>query len=183
MDKAIHASVVALLDRVGYSGLRVDDVADLAQVSKTTIYRRWPTKAALVVDVLSSLKATQVPIPATGDFEADLRSIVYDLYASLASTTLGRALPGLVSEKVADPDLANAIENLWKARQKLVAGVIRQGMKTGQTRADLDVQVVLELLAASAYYRLLLTGQPLDRRSATRHANALLELIRPLPLR
>lgn len=177
-DLQVHDAVVSILETVGYVGLRIDDVAERAGVSKTTIYRRWPTKSALVVDVLATLKAAQVPMPTNGDFEADLRSLVYDLYASLAGTSLGRALPGLIVEKSADPELAAAVEELWTSRQAEVAKVIRRGIATGQARADLDVRVTLELLAASAYYRLLITGASLDRRSARRHADALVAFTR-----
>ena len=177
-DLQVHDAVVSILETVGYVGLRIDDVAELAGVSKTTIYRRWPTKSALVVDVLATLKAARVPMPTSGDFETDLRSLVYDLYASLASTSLGRALPGLIVEKSTDPELATAVEDLWSSRQAQVAKVIRRGIATGQARADLDVRVTLELLAASAYYRLLITGASLDRRSARRHADALVAFTR-----
>ena len=104
--------------------------------------------------------------------------VVYDLYASLASTSLGRALPGLIVEMSTDPELAAAVEELWTSRQAEVAKVIRRGIATGQARADLDVRVTLELLAASPYYRLLITGATLDRRSARRHADALVAFTR-----
>ncbi len=178
VDGAVRSAVITLLDQVGYNQLRVDDVAELAAVSKTTIYRRWPTKAALVVDVVRSLKTARVPIPTTGDFDADLRSLVYDLYDCLSTTSLGRALPGLIAEKVADPELAAEIEGLWSARKKLVGAVIRRGIESGQARPDLDVAATVDLLAAPAYYRLLLTGQPIDRRSAKRHVEALLAMAR-----
>jgi AcrR family transcriptional regulator len=178
-DAAIQAAVISLLEEVGYTGLRIDDAAERAGVSKTTIYRRWPTKAALVVDVLRALKAEQIPMPETGEFEQDLRALVYDLYASLNGTSLGRALAGLLAEKHADPELAAAIEQLWTVRQSMVAAVLRRGVATGQVRKDLDVPTLLEFLAAPAYYRLLITGQPLDRRSAKRHADALVAATRP----
>ena len=170
---------MALLERDGYNDLRIDDVAEIALVSKTTIYRRWPTKAALVVDVLRSVKSEQIPMPTTGNFEDDLRSIIYDLYDSLEGTPLARALPGLIAEKVTDPELAQAIEEFWSERKQLVAAVIRRGIRSEQVRADLDIPTTLDVLAATAYYRLFITGQPLDRRSAKRQVDALLALTRP----
>jgi AcrR family transcriptional regulator len=179
VDDSVRGAVIALLERDGYNDLRVDDVAEMAGVSKTTIYRRWPTKAALVVDVLRSVKSQRVPMPTTGDFEEDLRSIIYDLYESLEATSLGRALPGLIAEKVSDPELARAIEELWSERKKLVGAVIRRGIRSKQVRPDLDVATTLDLLAATAYYRLFITGQSLDRRGAKRHVDSLLALTRP----
>lgn len=177
-DAAIEAAVIEILDIEGFVGLRIDDVAERSGVSKTTIYRRWPTKTALVVDVLRRLKAERIPMPATGDIDSDLRAIVYDLYASLDGTPLARALPGLLADKSADPELAHAIDQLWSERQKLVGDVVRRGIAAGQLRADLDVPTVLDLLAGPAYYRLMVTGRPLDRRSAGRHADALVAGLR-----
>lgn len=177
-DAAIQTAVIELLEGVGYTGLRIDDVAENAGVSKTTIYRRWPTKAALVVDVLRALKAEQIPMPETGDFEEDLRLLVYELFGSVNATPLARALPGLLAEKSTDPELAEAIEQLWTARQALVAGVLRRGVASGQARPDLDVTATVDMLAGPAYYRLLITGKPLDRRSAKRHADALVAFAR-----
>ena len=178
VDAAIHAAVIELLDIDGYTGLRVDDVADRSGVSKTTIYRRWPTKAALVVAVLRRIKDEQIPMPRTGDVQLDLRAIVTDQWASLHDTTFGRALPGLVAEKSTDPELAEAIGRLSADRQALVAEVLRRGIATGQLRADLDVDMVVEFLAGPAYYRLLMTGQDLDPETAQRHADALYSGIR-----
>ena len=125
-------------------GLRIDDDAEPAGVSKTTIFRHWPTKSALVIDVLATLKARQVSMLTSGDFESDLRAIVYDLYASPANAGFGRALPGLIVEMSRDVELSAAAKDLWAARQAEVAKVIRLGIASGQARADLDVDVTLD---------------------------------------
>lgn len=175
-DTAIHDAVVLLLDAVGYGGLRIDDVAERAGVSKPTIYRRWATKADLVVSVLEDLLAKQIPMPSTGRFDDDLRTIISDLYWLLGNTTVGRALPGLLAEKAVDPDLATAIELLWAARREKVAVVIRRGIESGQARKDLDVPILVDMLAGPAYYRLLVTGNPIDAVSAKQHADTLIAM-------
>lgn len=171
------AAVVEILAEDGYAGLRIDDVAERANVSKTTIYRRSPTKAALVVDVLKRLKESGIPMPETGDTEQDLRSLVHDLYRSLNGTALGAALAGLIAERHADPDLEEALSALWASRQALVTNVIDRGLAAGEIRDGLDAAAVLELLAAPAYYRLLVTGQPLDLLAADEHADALVAAV------
>jgi AcrR family transcriptional regulator len=177
VDDALFTAVVDILDEDGYAGLRVDDVAERAGVSKTTIYRRSPTKAALVVEVLARLKRERVPMPATGNTEQDLRALVHDLYASLDGTSLGAALTGLIAERQADPDLASAMRTLWAARQALVTAVIRGGLEAGEIREGIDDSAVLELLAAPAYYRLLVTRQALDSAAADRHADVLVAAV------
>jgi AcrR family transcriptional regulator len=172
VDESLDAAVVEILAEVGYGGLRVDDVAERAGVSKTTIYRRAPTKAALVVGVLERLKADQIPMPTTGNTADDVRALIRSLYQSLDATSFGRALAGLLAEKRNDPDLAIAIEALWQARQQLVRSVIHRGVESGDLRGDIDEADMVEILAAPAYYRLLITGQPLDPASADLHADA-----------
>ncbi len=176
-DAAIRLAVIELLAEGGYHGLRVDDVAERSGVSKTTIYRRYPAKATLVVGVLEFIRSEQIPIPESGDVVADLRAIILGQYESLNGTAIARALPGLLAEKVADPELALAIDGLWSSRQAKVAEVIVRGIDEGVIRAGLEVAQILDLLAAPAYYRLLVTGQSVDRGAAERHAEALLALI------
>lgn len=176
-DEAIRHAVVELLAEHGYHGLRVDEVAGRSGVSKTTIYRRYPAKAALVVGVLAAIKSEQIPITESGDVADDLRTIIVRQYESLNGTAMARALPGLLAEKVAEPELAIAIEELWSSRQAMVAGVIERGVETGVIRSDLDVAHLLDLLAAPAYYRLLVTGREVDREAAEHHAEILLRLI------
>jgi AcrR family transcriptional regulator len=177
VDAALSAAVIEILASDGYEGLRVDDVAERAGVSKTTLYRRAPSKAALVVDVLRGLKHDHVPLPDTGDIASDLRSLVRDLYRSLDGTALGRALAGLLAEKDRDPELTEAIEQLWHSRQQQVGSVIRRGIDAGTIRPGLDEASLVEFLAGPAYYRLLVTGQRLDPASATRHADALVAAV------
>ncbi len=177
VDEALETAVVEILSTEGYAGLRVDDVAERAGVSKTTIYRRSPTKSALVVDVLSRLKKTTIPMPETGSTEQDLRALVDHLYASLNGTALGAAMAGLIAERHADPDLEAAMKALWASRRKMVGAVIRRGIEAGELRDGLTESAVVELLAGPAYYRLLVTGQTVDRRAANRHADALVAAV------
>lgn len=163
----------------GFDRMRIDDVAELAGVSKTTIYRRAATKVQLVLDGLERMKTATVPMPDTGTVEGDLRSLVYDLYDSLNETPLGGALAGLLAEKSRDPDLAEGITRLWAARQKKVRSVIRRGIRTGAIKPGLTEAAVLDLLAAPAYYRLLVSGEPLTRAAAKRHADALILAVTP----
>ncbi len=176
-DAAIRATVVDLLGRHGYHQLRVDDVASQSGVSKTTIYRRYPTKASLVVGVLETIKAEQIPIPETGSIVDDVRSLIRSLYESLDGTAVARALPGLLAEKAGDPELASAIDGLWSSRQAKVSEVIERAVAEGSIHPDVSIGDVVQLIAAPAYYRLLVTGRPLDRESADRHADVLTSLL------
>ena len=72
---AVHAATLELLEDVGYEMLQLSDVAKRAEVNKTTVYRRWPTKTALVVDLLTSYTRGAVATPDTGSLQ-DRKSVV-----------------------------------------------------------------------------------------------------------
>jgi hypothetical protein len=86
-------------------------------------------------------------------------------------------MAGLIAERHADPDLESALTVLWASRQSMVAAVIRRGLDAGELREGLDEATVLDLLAGPAYYRLLVTGQPLNRSAARRQADALIAAV------
>ena len=72
MVKSVLEAAIAEIARVGYAALRVDEVAARAGVNKTTVYRRWPTKPALVTAAIRSLFGVQTEPPDTGALEGDL---------------------------------------------------------------------------------------------------------------
>src|SRR5690242_1375933 len=84
--QAVLDATLDALGRTGYGALRVDDVASAAGVNKTTVYRRWPTRADLVVAALGRLAAAPSP--------ADTGTLEGDLVDTLAQTTSLRATPG-----------------------------------------------------------------------------------------
>lgn len=174
LDAAIDAAVIDLLTEHGYEGLRVDDVAARAGVSKPTIYRRFPNKPSLAVHALARLKQHTIPANDTGDVLQDLRRIVHDLFASLDGTALGGAFAGLVAEKRHHPDLAEVMEGLWATRRDIVRTLAERGVAEGVLRDDVPVDAMLELMVAPAYYRLLITGQAIGPAEADAHADALL---------
>lgn len=178
-DAAIVEATTDLLAKVGFDGLRVDDIANAAGVSKTTIYRRWPSKVILVVEALRATKLEAIPIPDTGDVRSDLVILVTNLYKSLTSSNMGRAMPGLVAAKTSDPELAQAIESLYAARRTMLTGVIERGIARGQVRPDADIPVLLDLMAAPAYYRFMITGEKLTRAMAVRQVDAMMAGLRP----
>lgn len=180
-DAAIVDATTELLAKVGFAGLRVDDIANAAGVSKTTIYRRWPSKTILVVEALRAAKLEAIPVPDTGDVRADLIIVVTNLYKSLTASTLGRAIPGLVAEKAGDPELAKAIESVYALRRSMMTDVIARGVARGQVRPDADIPVLLDLMAAPAYYRFLITGEKLSRALAVRQVDAMMAGLRPRP--
>src|ERR687885_704622 len=82
-DGVIRAAILRLLAEVGYGALTMDAVAAEAGVGKATIYRRWRTKEDLVVDTISEVNRSEIPLPDTGTLEGDLRAMLHAVVAGI----------------------------------------------------------------------------------------------------
>ena len=132
---AILAATVELLDEVGYDQMRVQDVADKAGVGLATIYRRWSTKQALVVEALN---AKRPELPDTGDARADLMRM-YELMAEGLQGT-GQLLPGCLAVARDEPAILQALRDnsLCEARKHLRYLIASE---VGEDDPDLDLRV------------------------------------------
>lgn len=144
----------------GYDGLSVDRVAERAGVAKTTIYRRWPSKAELVMAMITEL-TSGVPFDPSGDPRGDLTEFVAGIAAALDTipTTL---IADLVAAAAREPRVGEGVRALWADRHSTVAAAIGQAQADGLMPAYADPRVIVDQLVGALYYRLLVTGEPID---------------------
>jgi AcrR family transcriptional regulator len=166
---AILRAAGDLLDSRGLDGLSVDAIAARAGVSKATIYRWWPNKAAIVMDAVLSVTAPQIPFPDTGSVREDLRRQMRSVVRLFTKTATGRALVALIAQSQHDPVTAAALHDRFIAPRRAIAGdVLRRGIARGELRADLDIETSIDTLYGALYYRLLVSGDQLTPRYADR---------------
>ncbi len=159
-DERILTVAAAQLRERAYGGLSVDEVAARAGVAKTTVYRRWPSKAHLTLAVIERLLGS-VPVPATGDPLDDLTELVAGIARALSG--LGAELvAGLAAAAATDPALGAQIHALWRERRAAAAARLHAAMADGRLATRTDPELRLDLLVGPLYYRLLITGDPLD---------------------
>ncbi|MEV7405206.1 TetR/AcrR family transcriptional regulator [Streptomyces sp. NPDC091267] len=169
--RILDAALELLLDR-GYDRFSVDEVVAQAAVAKTTLYRRWPTKDHLIVAVVARLQ-NAVPVEYSGDVRADLtrylREIVTGLHRMRQAgrpAGSGDTSAGLVAEVAAaaarHADVGAAVQVMFRRRNALVLALLEQARQSGELRADIDPEVLFDQLAGALYYRLLITGSPVD---------------------
>ena len=119
-------------------------------------------------------------LPELGDTRRELLAFVNAAVEVLGSTLMGRVMQGLVSDLATDPELAQAFrERVVSVRDAEVARLVQRGIERGDLRPDTDAGSAHELLIGPVYYRLLLTGQPLDRAFARRTVDAVLRAFAP----
>jgi AcrR family transcriptional regulator len=178
-DERILQATRELLIELGVGRLTVERVAARAGVAKTTIYRRYRSKHDLALAVLLRMVNQIVSVPDRGDTRTELIEFVNGAVTVLGSTLMGRVMQGLVSDLATDSTLAEAFRGqIVAARLTEVRRLLDQGIARGDLRSDLDYELVHELLFGPVYYRLLLSGAPLDAALAQRIVDAVMPALR-----
>jgi AcrR family transcriptional regulator len=165
-DRAILAAALELMAEHGVRDLRMDDVADRAHVGKATIYRRYRSKDELVTAAVAAL-VSEITVPDTGSTHGDLLGLMRSAVEVYSGSVEARVMPGLVDAMSRDPELARCVrEGFLAGRRAALRGVLERGVERGDLRADLDLDLALDVLGGALFYRLLVTGGPIDRRLA-----------------
>ena len=173
--RAILSSAAELLKEVGYANLTIQAIADRAGVSNKTIYRWWSNKAAVVMEAFAIATADIVTIPDTGSLQADLLAFIQAAFVAHQALKFGETMVSLVAAIQTDPTLAIAFrEQFIKQRRDAVREVLERAIKSGELRASLDVEVVIDSIYGPIFYRLLIGHAPLDNQFAEALVNQLL---------
>ncbi len=160
-DAALIDATAELLAEVGYDGLTMEAVAARAGVAKTTLYRRWSSKNRLVADAFEARARAAAAVPDSGELRQDLVTHLHEVRHRLVGTPGGRAVLGLLGVAGREPELAQLLrDGFVTVRRAAAAQILERAAARGDTRPDLDVDLVLDLLLAPVYYRLLVSGQP-----------------------
>jgi AcrR family transcriptional regulator len=158
----------------------IERVATEAGVSKTTIYKWWPSKGALAFGGYFHATESELEFPDTGDITADLRTQLHAFVRLVTETPAGRVLSELVGHAQTDPDLASAMRvNYTGPRRRLAAEALQRAQQRGQIRPEVDPEAVVDQLWGASYHRLLLTGLPITDTFADTLLNNLLLGIQP----
>jgi AcrR family transcriptional regulator len=145
-EKAIvEATLDLLAEESGVAGVSIEAVAARAGVGKTTIYRRWPSKEALIVHALGAVKEP-LPEPSGASAREDLTEIARTLAAG-GSSRYSRCFWNVTGGAEKHPELyARYRQEVIEPRRDVVRQVLRRGVETGELRAGTDVEVAMALL-------------------------------------
>jgi AcrR family transcriptional regulator len=131
-----------LLLTEGSADLTFERVARVAGVSKTTLYKWWPSKGALALDGYFHAVEPALAFPDTGDIRADLISQLRAFAQVMTQTPGGRVLAELIGQSQTDQDLARAYRELYSAERRRFAYVrMQKAQALGQIRPEVDVRV------------------------------------------
>lgn len=158
-----------LLGEIGYDELQLPDVATRAGVNKTTVYRRWPSKAELVLDLMSTLAARQVSGRDTGNLVGDLIALLEDLSATL-QTRVAQALLAASMRGALDTQAQAARTSFFNERFKRSGVIIERAIARGELPADTNARLVLEDACSPIYFRLFVSGDPITNEAIRLYA-------------
>ena len=169
--RAILQAANELLESEGFAAVTVEAIAERAGVSKATVYRWWPNRAAVVMDGFLSIVSSEVPFPHTGHAREDIRIHMRRL-AEAFSGKIGSTVAALIAEGQSDPELAEALRSRWlSVRRAEARKILELGIERGELREDLDPEVAVDVLYGPIYYRMLVGHAPLDDDFADALAN------------
>ncbi len=166
-DQAIIDAIVDLLVDRGYREVTIEAVAARAGVAKTTIYRRWPSKAEMVVEAISACKGDCLEVePCTGKTVA---CTLVGMLSRLSCSRVARILTGLAVEMAHNEELAVAVrEGLLKPNREVVLATLQRG-----------IEVVADLLVGPMFFRILVSGAEVTPELASDTVDLVLRGISP----
>lgn len=175
---SVLTAAVELLAEHGFESTSIEAISERSGVAKTTIYRHWDDKAALVLDVIESLVRDPVD-PDTGSLEGDLAALAKGLARGLQAGPWAAMLPSLVEAAERDADVARMNQEFTAARHAMVKKIVARARSRGEIRGEVDDDDIIELVAGPLFYRRLVTGERIDRDHAVRVAGLVAELAAP----
>ena len=152
---AVIGATRQLCGEVGYRNLTMEALAARAGTTKPAIRRRWPSLRLIVVDAMTRDNVSMA-VPDTGSTRSDLIVLVEELRVSMGDVMLGKILPALVVDLADDDALRRSfLDSVWRPRRERTDRILFRGIERGELRADLDLELTQDLLAATVIYRFL----------------------------
>lgn len=171
---AVLTAATGVLRADGYAGLTMERVAAESGVAKTTLYRTWPTKAALCMDLYLDVAGRELRDPDTGDVARDLKAIAETVINLQKRTVAGPAFIGLIAEAQISPDTRSAfLAEFAEKRREITRTILRRAIERGQIRRDADIDLVIDVIGGATMFRLLQGHAPLTKR----FSDALVDLV------
>ena len=161
--KALAAAADLVVER-GVGAFSIEEVAARSGVAKSTIYRHWPERAALIID---TARATfeRVVTPDTGSLRGDLAAYMAAMVrADLSTGRSAQLMPAIIDAANRDPEIATLVDRLKDEREQPICTMVVRAQTRGEIPADLDIRVAVGTLIGPIVFRKLIQRQLIDQR-------------------
>jgi AcrR family transcriptional regulator len=156
-----------LLGESGVGGVTIDEVARRSGVAKTTIYRHWPSREALVIDACSRISAEQ-EVPDTGSLEGDVTAILTNIGHLLGTARWSSVLPSIVDVAERDPEFADIHRRIQHGHAAPLREVIDRAAGRGEIAATVDRSTMIAGLMGPLFYRRWFSREPINEQFVKR---------------
>lgn len=164
VERSRRIILEAVLDELvvaGYGDLTIEGVAARAGVGKSTIYRHWPGKLALVEDAFRTLKA-QVLVPEDGTLREKVIGMLEQIAGLVEESTYSACMPALIEAAERDPQVRDFHCAFSRERRAVLVDLLRSAVDGGELPAGTEPELLADALVGSIVLRRLMLHEPLD---------------------
>ncbi|MGC0841801.1 TetR/AcrR family transcriptional regulator C-terminal ligand-binding domain-containing protein [Pantoea agglomerans] len=174
--EAVLDAARQILMEKGVNALTHRNVALIAGVNPSTVYRRWPDRGKLVACVFRSAAENMVTIPDSGSLQLDLYEFLKEIIIMLSSSQGRKLILGTISAiSSGDDTVESAIRDVWEQRFQQAEIMFERAVVRGEADYKGQRRAVLEMLIAPVWFRILITHEPVDKEYLTININRILK--------
>jgi AcrR family transcriptional regulator len=158
---AVLSAAFELLYEAGVGGFSIDEVARRSGVAKTTIYRHWPSREALVIDACTQITAEQ-DIPETGSLHGDLTAILTNISHQLQTANWSSVLPSILDIAEREQEFADIHSRIQRGHAQPLREVLKRAVERNELPAEADHSTIVPALLGPLFYRRWFSHEPID---------------------
>jgi AcrR family transcriptional regulator len=172
--RAVIDAAAKLLTERGYTAITMEGIAAEARVGKATVYRWWPNKASIFMELYAELAQRVTPPADTGSVVKDVTLLFRGAFKLYRETAAGLALAGIIAEAQSNAAVSRIVRNDFApSRRHIILQMLEGGVQRGEIAPDADLELISEVLAGASWYCILVgSGQLTDR-----HATKIVEIV------
>lgn len=175
-QRRVRTAALEELAAAGYGSFSIESVARRSGVAKSTIYRHWSGKLALIADALETLNVQPGtgPSDGSGDVRDDVVRLVTHLAEAFTDSTLSSCTPALIEASEHHADVRAFHHGYAERRRGALVALLERGRASGRLPAALDPELAAIALAGAVIYRRVMTGEPFPASDAERLVDTVL---------
>jgi len=178
VGQAVAAATIELIVEGGLGRVTFENVAERADVNRTTLYRRWGNKSRLLTWVMLEHIAKQAPAPDTGSIEKDLLKMMMNLNKAISTAAGAAFLQVVLVESRNDETVDEAVRAFWKERLELAKPIYERAVDRGELDGSVEYELLTDLVFGPMFYRSIRTGRPISANYAKRLVEATMRIAR-----
>jgi len=159
--EAVLATTHQLMSEAGLGGVSIDAVSKRSGVAKTTIYRHWPSRSALLLDACSKMGA-KLEAPDTGSLKSDMTALATTMAGRLKSARWATIIPSVIDAAERDPEIASLHSRLHAGFMAPLRLVIERAQQRGELPRNQNPSYLIAAMVGPLFYRRWFSREPLD---------------------